>query len=88
MDHITVKLDWLRRRMGCVSSHEEVDPVYNNMTENNINRFKVTTDESLASDVCILYKRIIRYSLSVPTPNLVEVVVTRYQTPEEGGRRL
>ena len=49
--------------MGCVSSHEEVDPVYNNMTENNINRFKVTTDESLASDVCILYKLIIRHSL-------------------------
>lgn len=42
--------------MGCVSSHEEHDPVYNNMTENNINRFKVTTDESLASEVSIVVR--------------------------------
>ncbi|KAF6030944.1 FRS2 [Bugula neritina] len=40
-------LDWLRKKIGCVSTHEEV--IHLGITENNVNRFKVWADPSLTT---------------------------------------
>jgi len=42
-------LDWLRKKIGCVSTHEEV--IHLGITENNVNRFKVWADPSLTTMV-------------------------------------